>query len=150
MTDFWWFVHIVGISLWLGSTVGGVLLWPRSNQGSDGEAQFHRIIAIRLVTRVGHMGAGLTAIGGTVLSFLVEPKSKLAEPWLMTMQGAGVIAFVLSVMILTRIGKRIRRATEEKPASPQLIKRARWYLRGLIGVLILLLLCLLLAAFKPQ
>ena len=106
-----------------------------------------------LITRVSHTGAGLAALGGVALSFVIRPKTELGAFWLVSMQGLGAIAFFLSVIVLTRIGKRLVRhdaaSVEENQADEQHQADLARY-RGWLGaVFILLLVCLFMAAFKP-
>lgn len=62
------------------------------------------------------------------------------------MQGFGVIAFVLSVFVLTRIGKKITRMEPNSEAERRVV---RAYRNWLSVVWLLLMLSLILAAFKP-
>ncbi len=99
---------------------------------------------VRVVTRTSHLGAGLAAIGGTLLSLLVRPKSELGSFWLATMQGLGVVAFIISVFVLTRLGKQLPEADRMGANHGS----SRYYF-GLVIVFILLLMCLVLGAFRP-
>ncbi len=99
---------------------------------------------VRVVTRASHLGAGLAAIGGTLLSLLVRPKSELGSFWLATMQGLGVVAFIISVFVLTRLGKRLPEADRMGTNHGS----SRYYF-WLVIVFVLLLMCLVLGAFRP-
>ncbi|WDL98337.1 hypothetical protein [Alicyclobacillus sp. ALC3] len=143
MKELLWFIHIAGICLWFGSTTGVLLVWPARNV-SRSAADVRTLIP--LLTRTSHIGAGFTALGGTILSFLVQPKSELGAFWLAGMQGLGVVAFFISVIVLTRLGKRILRA---EPVSAEEQQVALRYRVWLFIAFVILLVCLVLAAFKP-
>jgi Trk-type K+ transport system membrane component len=162
MHHFWWLFHIIGICFWLGGTATVALAWSRAQKaattanranslstrlGADGGLP----LLIRLANQSGHIGAGLTAITGTVLSFLVEPKIKLAYVWLTYMQGMGVVVFVFSVFVLTRRGKQLLRHLNTETASvEETVRLATIYHRWLWTIVLLLLSILVFAAFKPH
>lgn len=149
MNEFWWFIHILGSSLWLGTTTAVLLAWPYKHPLTKTSHQVSDIrTLIGLMNRGSHTGAGLAALGGTVLSFYVHPKSELAAFWLVTMQGLGVIAFVLSVIVSTRLGKRLIQSLSTDAAIGDHALYHR-YLRLLIWTFVLLFICLIMAAFKP-
>ncbi len=156
LRDLLWFIHLLGIALWLGPTTGGLLLlWPNGRQRDQGRdrkrdrkppARIDVRTCVVLLTRTTHIGAGLAALGGTGLSLIEQPKSNLGLFWLASMQGFGVIAFVLSVFVLTRIGKKITRMEPNSEAERRVV---RAYRNWLSVVWLLLMLSLILAAFKP-
>ncbi len=146
MQNFWWLIHILGISLWLGVTAGVLIVWPsRKALTAPSSTPLNVRTLVALMTSVGHIGAGLTALAGVVLSFMEQPKSELSTVWLETMQGLGAIAFILSVIVLTRVGKRLIRSEASSVAAT-----AGRYRLWLSIVVVLLLICLIMAAFKPS
>lgn len=147
MKDFWWFIHIVGISIWFGVITAGLLVFPsRKSLINQIPSQLDIRTLVLLLTRMSNIGAGLTAIGGTFLSLLIQPKSELSAFWLTTMQGLGVIAFFLSVIVLTRSGKRLLRFNSFSVDALNYLQRYRIWL---FVVFILLLISFIMAAFKP-
>lgn len=147
MRELLWFIHIAGICLWFGSTTGVLLVWPsRKSLVNTSRSGVDIRTLTALLTRTGHIGAGFTALGGTILSFLVQPKSELGSVWLAGMQGLGVVAFFISMFVLTRLGKRILRA---QPVSDEELRVALRYHVWLFVVFVILLTCLVLAAFQP-
>jgi uncharacterized membrane protein len=144
-----WFLHILGIALWLGSSIAALLVWPHP---ADKEARKDWVILIhslrRLISRASLYGGLLVAISGTSLSLIVQPKSELATVWLTTMQGLGVVAFILALFVLPRIDRSL--FLQDACASSDAFDRAqKRYHRTLVVIVLLLLLCLLMAAFKP-
>lgn len=151
MHHFLWFVHILGVVLWLGVSAGLLIVWPScaSLRASLEEPSNRRLdlrTLITLHTRTGHIGAGLTAVAGVTLSFMEQPKSELGTLWLTSMQGLGAVAFIISVIIVARTGKRIVLADE----SAAIIAAAGHFRLWLTLTVLLLLICLLMAAFKPM
>ncbi|MCY0887751.1 MAG: hypothetical protein OWQ59_04760 [Alicyclobacillaceae bacterium] len=162
MHHFWWLLHILGICFWLGGTATVALAWSRAQKAvttpKGADSRSTRLssanelpLLIRLANQSGHLGAGLTAITGTVLSFLVEPKIKLAYVWLTYMQGMGVVVFVFSVFVLTRRGKQLmQHLTTETASVEETARLATIYHRWLWTIVLLLLSILVFAAFKPR
>lgn len=147
MTNVLWLIHIFGLCLWVGPVTGGLIVWPSKRQLlNETSISMDLRTVVRMITRTGHIGAGLTALAGAVYSFYVQPKSDLGSLWLTTMQGVGVIAFVFFVIVMTRIAKRLRQLER---TEPQFVADAHRYRVWLIVVFILLFICLVMAAFKP-
>ncbi|QQE79291.1 hypothetical protein [Alicyclobacillus sp. SO9] len=169
MRELWWFIHIFGISLWFGVTTAVLLMWPSKQSLRNASTQSEVFVRIQtlvsMLTKSSHMGAGLTALGGVVLSFMVHPKSDLASLWLTSMQGLGVAAFIISTLVMTRKGKRLVKQigpqriedrelqvqtanTNSLAIDEQFLGAASGYRGWLWSVFILLLVCLFMAAFK--
>lgn len=146
VSDLLWLIHLVGICLWFGSATAALVVWPtpKSLRRRPTNSVDIRTLIV-LLTRAGHVGAGLTALGGTLLSLYVQPKSDLGEFWLTGMQGLGVVAFIVSIFVLTRLGKRIVQ-DELTSGDAELTQRYRVWL---LVVFWILLISLVLAAFKP-
>lgn len=147
MKAVWWLVHIVGIALWFGVTTAALLVWSsiKSVREENGSSIILSTL-ISILNRTGRLGALLTALGGTALSFMVQPKSKLGLFWLTVMQGFGVIAFFLTILLLRRYGQRIEQSIRAGQSVEQDVKK---YHFSLIGVFLLLFISLCMAALKP-
>lgn len=146
MHHFLWLVHIFGVSLWLGASSAVLLVWPaRKPAEGTSTRQLDVRTLVTLYTRTGHIGAGLTALAGVTLSFMEQPKSQLGTLWITSMQGLGAIAFIISVIVMTRVGKRIIRADDSIAMNIACSRYRAW----LALTVLLLLICLVMAAFKP-
>ncbi len=97
--------------------------------------------------KTGYFGAGLTAVGGTGTAFLIQPKSLLGTYWLTSMQGIGVVAFVITVLVMPRLGKKLLLNPLHLNSSPS-IRLILHYRRWLQVVSLLLLVNIFIAAFK--
>ncbi|QSO46836.1 hypothetical protein [Alicyclobacillus mengziensis] len=151
MYHFWWLIHVCGIALWFGGIATGVLMWPSKKSFVPQERDTVDVrTMVRVITRTSHLGAGLTAVGGLLLSLLVQPKSVLGSLWLTTMQGLGVVAFIVSVFVLTRMGKRLLQHADHAEMNAAVTHQFRIYYAWLVIVFILLLVSLIMGAFKPR
>ncbi len=144
-----WLIHILGLTLWLGSSLSALLIWPHPQSQEKKQNVIAIVHTLRsLVARGSFFGGLLVAISGTSLSLILQPKSELASLWLTTMQGLGVIAFILAFFVLPRVERTI--FVQESPPRNEFDRAQKKY-RNLVRIIVLLLLlCLLMAAFKPQ
>lgn len=143
---FWWLLHILGVALWFGGQVLFSLLWARIRKLPDSWNGDMLQSIFLMFDRVSLWSALLTAVSGTVLSFLVEPRAKLSYFWLTYMQGMGIVALILSVFVLRWLGKTVRNrmVASRSPGSTQTYTSIL-HLNSLI-----LLTILIMAAFKPH
>ena len=102
MIRFWLFVHLLGFTMWLGgglaSMVAGIAAKREAREGlgaiARSQAAIHKAI-------IGP-GALLAVLSGLILTFSVS--SRMGEligpsPWLMVMQGAGLLGALLVLLI---------------------------------------------------
>lgn len=148
MHQLWWFLHIVGISLWFGTALAALVAWPKPKEGLNPDERTAALVLVPFLTRSGVLGALFTALGGAGLSLTVHPKSELGALWLTSMQGIGVVAFVMSIWVLPRIARRIGNG-DGRDALPSRLETLGLYRILITVVFFLLLLCLVAAAFKP-
>lgn len=151
MYHFWWLIHVCGIALWFGGITTGVLMWPsKKSYVSQQRDTVDVRTMVFVITRTSHLGAGLTAVAGVLLSLLVQPKSVLGSVWLTTMQGLGAVAFIVSVFVLTRLGKQLLKQADHAETNAAVTHQFRIYYVWIVVVFILLLVSLIMGAFKPR
>lgn len=112
MTRFWLFLHLLGFTLWLGgafaSMVAGIASRAETRAGLGAvvrsQAAVHKIVVAP--------GALLTVLSGLILTFRVT--ARMGELvgfsfWLVLMQGAGIVAALLVLMVSLPTAARLGR-----------------------------------------
>lgn len=105
----WLFLHLLGFTLWLGGAIASMIMGiaakreERSGLGAVVRAQ-------ATLTKVAIApGALLTVLSGLILTFQLTTDVAGFSVWLMVMQGAGIIAALLTLLIslptATRLGR---------------------------------------------
>jgi hypothetical protein len=106
----WLFLHLLGFTMWLGGAIGSMIIGiaakreDRSGLGAVVRAQ-------STLTKVAIApGALLTVLSGIILTFQISGGDMTGfSLWLVVMQGAGVIAALLTLLITlptaTRLGR---------------------------------------------
>jgi putative copper export protein len=136
-----WFIHILGIVLWLGglATVGLLLFFMRREPDSV-KLQVLPLI-IRNITRITHIGAGLLLIGGIPMLFMIQ-NARLSQFWVQYMGGVGILVILISLFMLSASSKEIT------PSGSDIALALKSYLRWLYPILVLSLSVLVVVAFK--
>ena len=110
MSRIWLFLHLLGFTLWLGGAIASMIIGiaakreDRSGLGAVVRSQ-------ATLTRVAIApGALVTVLSGLILTFQVGGGDLAGfRFWLVTMQGAGIIAALLTLFIslptATRLGR---------------------------------------------
>jgi hypothetical protein len=105
----WLFLHLLGFTLWLGGAIASMIIGiaakreDRSGLGAVVRSQ-------ATLTRIAIApGALLTVLSGLILTFQLTTDVTGFSIWLMIMQGAGIIAALLTLLIslptATRLGR---------------------------------------------
>lgn len=128
------FLHWVGFSVWLGAQMT-FMVWGMAAKNAGLEPWAHTWITLEKVQRVIVLPAAVIAtVSGLVLTMrLAGQHVDLGGAiWLMGMQGAGLVAGILAIFVVTpltgkmaRAAKRSLDAGERKPeAEPVRVKLA--------------------------
>jgi hypothetical protein len=105
----WLFLHLLGFTLWLGGAIASMIIGiaakreDRSGLGAVVRSQ-------ATLTKIAIApGALLTVLSGLILTFQLTTDVTGFSIWLMIMQGAGIIAALLTLLIslptATRLGR---------------------------------------------
>jgi hypothetical protein len=105
----WLFLHLLGFTLWLGGAIASMIIGiaakreDRSGLGAVVRSQ-------STLTKIAVApGALLTVLSGLILTFQLTTDVAGFSIWLMVMQGAGIIAALLTLLIslptATRLGR---------------------------------------------
>ena len=115
MNRFWLFVHLLGFTLWVGGAMAAMFVGiaSRSEDRAALGAVARALAAI--YRRVVAPGAVLALVSGLVLSLKVSD-IPAPSPWLMAMQGTGLVGalLILAVMLPTA-----SRAARIDPTGPE-------------------------------
>lgn len=109
MSRVWLFLHLLGFTLWLGGAIASMIIGiaakreDRSGLGAVVRSQ-------ATLTKIAIApGALLTVLSGLILTFQLTTDVAGFSIWLMIMQGAGIIAALLTLLIslptATRLGR---------------------------------------------
>ncbi|HEV7364705.1 MAG TPA: hypothetical protein VGN76_02535 [Gemmatimonadales bacterium] len=109
MSRLWLFLHLLGFTLWLGGAIASMIIGiaakreDRSGLGAVVRSQ-------STLTKIAVApGALLTVLSGLILTFQLTTDVAGFSIWLMVMQGAGIIAALLTLLIslptATRLGR---------------------------------------------
>ncbi len=112
MIEFWLFLHLLGFTLWLGggfaAMVAGIAAKREDRQGLGVvvrlQSAFQRILVAP--------GALLTVLSGLILTFAVTGRTgELVgfSIWLVVMQGTGIVAALVSLMVGLPTATRLAR-----------------------------------------
>jgi hypothetical protein len=105
----WLFLHLLGFTLWLGGAIASMIMGiaakreDRSGLGAVVRSQ-------ATLTKVAIApGALLTVLSGLILTFQLTTDVVGFSIWLMIMQGAGIIAALLTLLISLPTAMRLGR-----------------------------------------
>lgn len=120
MIQLWLFLHLLGFTMWLGGGLASMVVGiaakrePRSGLGAVARAQsaaWKAIIA---------PGALLAVLSGLVLTFTVAGRTgELVgfNPWLLVMQGAGLVGALVVLLIGLPTAAKLARLDPEGPGA---------------------------------
>ncbi len=144
MTRLWIFLHLLGFTLWLGGGLGamfaGIAARREDRSGIGAVARAQSLIHKTLVAP----GALLTVVSGLILTIrFVGPGTAGMgfNPWLLVMQGAGIVAALLALLVALPTAAKLGRL--DPSANPgyfdELRQRQRvvgmiWGLLGLVAL----------------
>ena len=109
MSRIWLFLHLLGFTLWLGGAIASMIIGiAAKREDRIGLAAVVRSQATLTKIAIAP-GALLTVLSGLILTFQLSTDVAGFSIWLMLMQGAGVIAALLTLLIslptATRLGR---------------------------------------------
>lgn len=144
MRQLWIFLHLLGFVMWLGGGLAAMFagIAARRLARNDMGTAARLLAAIHL--RVVGPGAALVVISGVVLtlrlmSALGAGMSGALSPWLMPMQGAGLLGAALVLVVSVPAASRLQRIDPAANAAAFDALRSRLRLTGAVaGVLGLL------------
>jgi hypothetical protein len=118
---FWLFVHLLGFTMWLGGALG-VMVAAVAARREDRVGMGAVVRAQSSIQKViVAPGALLTVLSGLILTFSVAGRaSELAgfDIWLVIMQGAGIVAALLTLLITLPTASKLARLDPSGPHAP--------------------------------
>jgi hypothetical protein len=104
----WLFLHLLGFVMWMGgglaSMVAGIAAKSESRNGLGAVARAQSAIQRSIIAP----GALLTVLSGLMLTFALAGMAG-ASVWLMVMQGAGLVAALITLFVALPIATRLSR-----------------------------------------
>jgi flagellar biosynthesis component FlhA len=104
----WLFLHLLGFIMWLGgglaSMFAGIAAKSESRSGLGAVVRAQSAIQRTIIAP----GALLTALSGLMLTFALAGMAS-ANVWLMVMQGAGLVAALLTLFVALPTATRLSR-----------------------------------------
>ena len=101
MSRFWLFLHLLGFTLWLGGAIAAMIMGiAAKREDRHGLGAVVRAQAALMKTAIAP-GALLAVLSGVILTFHIGAGDKLVgfSIWLVIMQGAGLVAALLTLLI---------------------------------------------------
>ena len=139
MRTFWIFCHLLGATMWIG---GGLAAMHASIAGNRFDRSQQGLVA-RLIAAVYARciapGAALAVLSGVFLSLTYMGALNRGEirvamsPWLMAMQGAGVLGAAIVLMVTVPAVNRLTRIDPVTQAGPFDAVRRRQRVSGMIA-----------------
>lgn len=137
MIRVWYFLHLLGFTLWIGAGLASMLLGigarqePREALGAvvRGQAAIHRLLIAP--------GVLLTVLSGLILTFSVSGRLNILPGfslWLTVMQGAGLVGALLALFISVPTAARLGRIDPVGPHAAYFDElRARQRIAGSVA-----------------
>lgn len=130
MSRVWLFLHLLGFTLWLGGAIASMIIGiAAKREDRHGLGAVVRAQASLMKTAIAP-GALLAVLSGLILTFQISAGGELVgfSMWLVIMQGAGLVAALLTLLIslptATKLG-RIDPAGERAQYFDELRQRQR-------------------------
>lgn len=99
MTRFWLFLHLLGFTLWLGGAIAAMIMGVAAKREErHGLGAVVRAQASLMKVAIAP-GALLAVLSGLILTFRMSADLPGFNLWLVIMQGAGLIAALLTLLI---------------------------------------------------
>ena len=110
MNRVWLFLHLLGFTLWLGGAIASMIMGIAA-RGEERPALGAVVRAQSKITKVAVApGALLTVLSGLILTFQLSGGDLAGfSIWLVIMQGAGVIAALITLFIALPTAARLGR-----------------------------------------
>jgi hypothetical protein len=118
---FWLFLHLLGFTMWLGGSLGVMVAAVAARR--EDRAGLGAIVRAQSSIQKGIVGPGalLTVLSGLILTFSVAGGTGELlgfSPWLATMQGAGIVAALLTLLISLPTASKLARLDPSGPHAP--------------------------------
>ncbi|MGH7590348.1 MAG: hypothetical protein ACREL2_02830 [Gemmatimonadales bacterium] len=147
MRNLWIFIHLLGMVMWLGGGLAVMFAGIASKQFAREQlGSVARLFAV-IHTKVIAPGAGLVVLSGLVLtmqlmSALGAGAGGSISPWIMSMQGAGLLGAVLVIVVSLPASTRAARLDPVSQAAAFDALRTRLRIvgavSGILGMIALL------------
>jgi putative copper export protein len=109
VTRLWLFLHLLGFTLWLGGAIAAMITGiaaKREDRQGLGAVVRAQAVLMRVAIAPGVI---LAVLSGLILTFQLSSDLPGFNPWLVTMQGAGIVAALLTLLIslptATKLGR---------------------------------------------
>ncbi|GAA0351944.1 hypothetical protein [Bacillus horti] len=133
MQSFYYFLHIIGVIIWIGSFIGfGLLL--RSLAKKESVEQHTQVVTKidQLVKRLILPSALVVMISGV---FLILPYDRGSLPLYITlMEQAGSLIILLSIIVLTIQSRKIQKALRQQTDGVEVSSAKKLTLQGVTDV----------------
>lgn len=109
MSRIWLFLHLLGFTLWLGGGIASMVIGiaaKREDRGGLGAVVRSQATLTKIAIAPGAL---LTVLSGLILTFQLTTDVAGFSIWLMIMQGAGIIAALLTLLISLPTATRLSR-----------------------------------------
>ena len=146
MTHLWIFLHLLGFVMWLGGGLAAMFAAIASKGTPRDQLGTVARLSAAIYTKVIGPGAALVVLTGVVLtmqlmSALGAGSGGSLSPWLMPMQGAGLLGAALVLVVSVPAAAKLARvdAVAQGPAFDALRARLRIVgaIAGVLGVIAL-------------
>jgi hypothetical protein len=138
----WLFLHLLGFTMWLGGSLsvmvaaGAARREDRAGLGAVVRAQSS------IQKAIVAPGALLTVLSGLILTFSVAGRTGELlgfNPWLVIMQGAGIVAALLTLLITLPTASKLSRLDPSGPHAPYFdeLRQRQRVVASISGVLVL-------------
>ncbi len=139
MNRLWLFLHLLGFVMWMGgglaSMVAGIAAKPESRGGLGAVVRAQSAIQRSIIAP----GALLTVLSGLMLTFALAGMAG-GSAWLMVMQGAGLVAALITLFVALPTATRLSRLdpTADQAAYFDELRNRQKVVGMISGVLMLL------------
>lgn len=109
MTAFLLILHVVGFTFWLGGAFATMFASIAARR--EERAALATVVRIQgvIANSVVGMGALVTVVTGIILTFRTYNSAVTPSVWLMVMQGAGLVAGILTLALTVPTARRLAR-----------------------------------------
>lgn len=144
MIRVWLFLHLLGFTVWLGGGLASMVTAIATRREERGGLPVIIRVQTALQKTLVAPGALLTVLSGLMLTFAVAGRTGFVgfNPWLMVMQGAGIVAALMTLLIGLPTASKLGRLDPDGPHSAyvdELRRRQRMVasISGTLGLLAL-------------
>ncbi|HEU4568994.1 MAG TPA: DUF2269 family protein [Gemmatimonadales bacterium] len=143
MRNAWIFLHLLGSAMWIGGGLGAMFAsLAAKREDRPAQATVARLLAA-IHARIVAPGAALTVLSGlfltmTYMAAINTGSGMVVSPWLMAMQGLGIIAAIIVFAVSLPSATRVARLDPVGQAAAFDALRARQKVASMImGILAL-------------